>query len=102
MPRREFTYSERLKMIMAAFEMCPDCQSEFLRFAEVPGRNAIDFMRDLLWNLWQNWPHGSGCPRPEVREVPATTAPTLANLPETGAAAEAHVAAQVGAAVVSE
>lgn len=87
--KKTFTYQERLKFLMAAFEFCPNCRQEFLRFAEVPGRDAIAFMRDLLWNLWQNWPHGAGCPRPEVpaAERPESTGP-LQTLPAVAAAAQ--------------
>ena len=84
----KFTYAERVRMLMAAFEMCPECQAEFKRFAEVPGRDAIEFMRDLLWNLWQNWPHGAGCPR-ALPEVPARIAPDAVGSSQGASAAEA-------------
>lgn len=69
---RVFTHAEKVKLLMAALDLCPECRREFLNYANVPGRDAIVLIKEQVWKIWGNWPHGAGCPGPEA---PAGTSP---------------------------
>lgn len=73
-----FTQAEKIKMIMAAFEFCPSCQKQFLEYASGSGSDPVRFMRELLWRLWGQWPHGEGCPQLEVPAKVVQEAPRVA------------------------
>jgi hypothetical protein len=70
--KRIFTYDERLRMLAAAMDFCPDCQREMDSFARQQGKDVFTLIREVIWKWYGQWPHGAGCPQPEAA---ATAAP---------------------------
>ncbi len=80
----KFSYQERLKMINAAMEFCPECQRELAKFASDKGTDVFGLIREVIWKWYGQWPHGEGCPP----EVPARTAPDALGSRQAGLTAE--------------
>lgn len=74
MARKTYSYDQRVRLLIAAMDLCPNCEKEFRKFAEVPGRDAFELFREVIWKWFGQWSHGRGCP-PEAFPGPTQDSP---------------------------